>query len=124
MTAITVAKKSTDRQNGDVLSFKQAAVTIPEGAIVSVNAAGYATNGSDAANDVFVGIAEKQSITRLVQRETNRSRYAVQVCTLSCFLVQQQSQTLTLFVTSQTTKPLLLQLQQLTMFSSDVLLSS
>lgn len=59
MTAITVAKKSTDRQNGDVLSFKQAAVTIPEGAIVSVNAAGYATNGSDAANDVFVGIAEE-----------------------------------------------------------------
>lgn len=59
MTALSAAKKSTDRQNGDVYSFQQAAVKIWEGAIVSVNAAGYATNGSDAANDVFVGIAEE-----------------------------------------------------------------
>lgn len=59
MTAITTARKNTDRQDGEVLSFKQAAVKIPEGALVSVNAAGYATNATDAANDVFVGIADE-----------------------------------------------------------------
>ena len=59
MTALSAAKKSTDRQNGDVLSFKQGAEKIWEGALVSVNAAGYAVNATDAANDVFVGVAEE-----------------------------------------------------------------
>lgn len=59
MTAISAAKKSVDRQDGDVYSFKQAAVKIWEGALVSVNAAGYVTNATDAANDVFVGVADE-----------------------------------------------------------------
>lgn len=58
--AITTAKKSLDYAPGDIVSFRVAAsTTIPEGAIVSVNAAGYAVNGTDAANDVFVGIADE-----------------------------------------------------------------
>lgn len=59
MTAITVAKKSTGRQDGDIISFKQGAEKIPEGALVSINAAGYAVNATDAANDVFVGVADE-----------------------------------------------------------------
>lgn len=59
MTAITTAKKSLNRQDGDILSFKQAAVKIPEGALVAINAAGYATNASDAANDVVIGVADE-----------------------------------------------------------------
>lgn len=59
MTAITTAKKSTDRQDGEIVSFKQSNVSIPEGALVSVNAAGYAVNATDTANDVVVGIADE-----------------------------------------------------------------
>lgn len=59
MTALSAAKKSTNFQQGIVYPFKQAAVKIWEGALVSVNAAGYATNATDAANDVFVGIADE-----------------------------------------------------------------
>lgn len=57
--AITEAKLTLDWQPGDIVSFKQSNVKIPEGAIVSINAAGYAVNGTDAANDVFVGIADE-----------------------------------------------------------------
>ena len=60
MTAITTAKKGLRRQDGEILSFQVAsATTIPEGAIVSINAAGYAVNATDAANDVVVGIADE-----------------------------------------------------------------
>jgi hypothetical protein len=59
MTAITVAKKSTDRQDGTILSFKQGAEKIPEGALVMVNAAGYAVNATDTAGGVVVGIADE-----------------------------------------------------------------
>lgn len=59
MTAITVAKKSTDRQDGEILSFKQGAEKIPEGALVMVNAAGYAVNATDTAGGVFVGVADE-----------------------------------------------------------------
>lgn len=59
MTAITVAKKSTDRQNGDVLSFKQGAEKIPEGALVMINAAGYAVNAADTSGGIFAGVAEE-----------------------------------------------------------------
>jgi hypothetical protein len=58
--AITTAKRSLDYAPGEIVSFKVAsATTIPEGAIVSINAAGFAVNGTDAANDVFVGIADE-----------------------------------------------------------------
>ena len=57
--AITTAKKNLDRQDGVVVSFLQSNVSIPEGALVSINAAGYAVNATDAANDVFVGIADE-----------------------------------------------------------------
>ena len=60
MTAITTAKKSLNRQDGIVYPFQVAAsTTIPEGALVSINAAGYAVNATDAANDVFVGVADE-----------------------------------------------------------------
>ena len=60
MTAITTAKKSLNRQDGIVYPFQVAASTkIPEGALVSINAAGYAVNATDAANDVFVGVADE-----------------------------------------------------------------
>jgi len=59
MTAITVAKKSTDRQDGEILSFKQGAEKIPEGALVMVNAAGYAVNATDTAGGVLVGVADE-----------------------------------------------------------------
>lgn len=57
--AITTAKKNLDRQDGVIVSFLQSNVSIPEGALVSINAAGYAVNATDAANDVFVGIADE-----------------------------------------------------------------
>ena len=51
------ARKDVRRQEGRVLSFPvEEATTIYEGALVSVNAAGYAVNASDAANDAFVGV--------------------------------------------------------------------
>lgn len=57
--AITTAKRNLDYAPGEIVSFKMSNVSIPEGAIVSINAAGYAVNGTDAANDVFVGIADE-----------------------------------------------------------------
>lgn len=59
MTAITTAKKSLDRQDGEILSFKQGAEKIPEGALVMVNAAGYAVNATDTAGGVLVGVADE-----------------------------------------------------------------
>lgn len=59
MTALSAAKKSVDRQDGDVVSFKQAAVKIWEGALVSVNAAGYVTNATDTTAEVVVGVADQ-----------------------------------------------------------------
>lgn len=58
MTALS-AKKDVKSQPGRVLSYKMAAVKILEGALVSVNSSGYATNATDAANDVFVGVADQ-----------------------------------------------------------------
>lgn len=60
MTAITTAKKSLDRQDGDIYSFKVAAsTTIPEGALVSINAGGYAVNATDTTAEVVVGVADE-----------------------------------------------------------------
>lgn len=55
------ATKDTERQEGQILHYLvEEATTIEEGAAVSVNAAGYAVNASDAANDIFVGVAHKK----------------------------------------------------------------
>lgn len=58
MSAIT-ERKDVRRQPGEVLSYKLAAVKVIEGALVSVNSSGYATNATDAASDVFVGVADE-----------------------------------------------------------------
>lgn len=60
MTALT-AKKDVRHQPGQVVSLKQAAVKIYEGALVSVNSSGYATNATDASGDIFVGVADEYS---------------------------------------------------------------
>ena len=59
MADITERKASTDRQDGEVLSFLQGAEAIYEGALVAVNAAGYAVNAGDDANAVVVGVADE-----------------------------------------------------------------
>lgn len=59
MADITTARKNTDRQDGEILSFLQGAEKIVEGAIVTINAAGYAINGGDDANTVFAGVADE-----------------------------------------------------------------
>jgi len=59
MADITARKASTDRQDGLVLSFLQGAENIYEGALVAINAAGYAVNGGDDANAVIVGVADE-----------------------------------------------------------------
>ena len=59
MADITERKASTDRQDGEVLSFLQGAESIFEGALVAINAAGYAVNAGDDANAVIVGVADE-----------------------------------------------------------------
>jgi hypothetical protein len=56
MTATTTARESK-RMDGELISYKMAAVKIPKGALVNINAAGFATNSTDAAGETFVGIA-------------------------------------------------------------------
>lgn len=59
MADITERKASTDRQDGQILSFKVAVAKIYEGALVAINAAGYADNAGDDANTVVVGVADE-----------------------------------------------------------------
>ena len=59
MADITARKASTDRQDGLVLSFLQGAENIYEGALVAINAAGYAVNAGDDASAVVVGVADE-----------------------------------------------------------------
>lgn len=56
MTATTVARESK-RKDGQLIAYEMAAVKIPKGALVNINAAGYATNASDAAGETFAGVA-------------------------------------------------------------------
>lgn len=56
MTATTNAREAK-RKDGDIISLKMAAVKIPKGALVNINAAGYATNATDTAGETFAGIA-------------------------------------------------------------------
>ncbi len=59
MADITERKASTDRQDGLVLSFLQGVENIYEGALVAINAAGYAVNAGDDASAVVVGVADE-----------------------------------------------------------------
>lgn len=59
MADITERKANTDRQDGQVLSFLMGVEEIFEGALVAINAAGYAVNGGDDANAVIVGVADE-----------------------------------------------------------------
>ncbi len=56
MTATTTAREAR-RKDGEVISYPMAAVKIPKGALVNINAAGFATNASDAAGETFAGVA-------------------------------------------------------------------
>jgi 3D (Asp-Asp-Asp) domain-containing protein len=56
MTATTTAREAK-RKDGEVISYPMAAVKIPKGALVSINAAGYATNSTDTAGETFAGVA-------------------------------------------------------------------
>ncbi|MCX8053104.1 MAG: hypothetical protein N3B12_04800, partial [Armatimonadetes bacterium] len=56
MTATTTARESK-RKDGRLISYPMAAVKIPKGALVNINAAGYATNASDTAGETFAGVA-------------------------------------------------------------------
>jgi len=56
MSATTTARESK-RKDGEVIAYPMAAVKIPKGALVSINASGYATNATDAAGETFAGVA-------------------------------------------------------------------
>jgi len=56
MTAITTARESK-RKDGELIAYKMSNVKIPKGVLVSINAAGYATNATDAAGETFAGVA-------------------------------------------------------------------
>ena len=56
MTATTTAREAK-RKDGEIISYPMAAVKIPKGALVNINAAGFATNSTDAASETFAGVA-------------------------------------------------------------------
>jgi len=56
MTATTTAREA-QRKDGEVISYKMAAVKIVKGTLVNINTSGYATNASDAAGESFAGVA-------------------------------------------------------------------
>lgn len=56
MTATTTAREAK-RKDGEIISYPMAAVKIPKGALVNINAVGYATNATDTSGDTFAGVA-------------------------------------------------------------------
>jgi len=56
MTATTTAREAK-RKDGRLISYPMAAVKVPKGALVNINAAGYATNATDASGETFAGVA-------------------------------------------------------------------
>ena len=56
MTATTSAREAK-RKDEELISYPIAAVTIPKGALVNINSAGFATNASDTASETFAGVA-------------------------------------------------------------------
>lgn len=55
------AARDARRQEGNILPYKQAAVDLFGGALVSKNAAGYAKSASDTASELFLGVLDKTS---------------------------------------------------------------
>lgn len=54
------ARKNVSRQEGKILSYPvEESTTIYEGALVAVNAAGYAVNASDTSGERVVGVANE-----------------------------------------------------------------
>lgn len=56
MTAITTAREAK-RKDGEIIAYPISNVKIPKGALVNINAAGYATNASDTAGETFAVVA-------------------------------------------------------------------
>ncbi|MCX6345723.1 MAG: hypothetical protein NT018_11730 [Armatimonadetes bacterium] len=56
MTATTTAREAK-RKDGEIIAYPMAAVKIPKGALVNINAAGFAANSTDAASETFAGVA-------------------------------------------------------------------
>lgn len=56
MPATTIAREAK-RKDGEIISYPMAAVKIPKGVMVNINAAGFATNSSDTAGETFAGVA-------------------------------------------------------------------
>lgn len=56
MTATTSAREAK-RKDGQLIAYQMAVVKIPKGALVNINAAGFATNASDTAGEAFAGVA-------------------------------------------------------------------
>ena len=56
MTA-TVLAREAKRKDGELISYKMSDVLIPKGALVNINAAGYAANATDASGETFAGVA-------------------------------------------------------------------
>ena len=56
MTA-TILAREAKRKDGELISYKISNVLIPKGALVNINAAGYAVNATDAAGETFAGVA-------------------------------------------------------------------
>ena len=56
MTATTTAREAK-RKDGGIIAYPMAAVKSPKGALVNINAAGFATNSSDTAGETFAGVA-------------------------------------------------------------------
>ena len=56
MTATTTAREAK-RKDGEIIAYPMAAVKIPKGALVNINASGFATNSTDAAGETFAGVS-------------------------------------------------------------------
>lgn len=56
------ASRDPRRQEGNILPYKQAAVNLYGGALVSKNAAGFAKPASDTASELFLGVLDKTSL--------------------------------------------------------------
>ena len=59
MTA-TTTDRDTKRSDGKLKALKLAAVKVPKGVLVCIDASGYATNGADTANYLFAGASYEQ----------------------------------------------------------------
>jgi hypothetical protein len=56
MTATTTAREAK-RKDGEIIAYPMAAVKIPKGALVNIDATGFATNATDASGETFAGVA-------------------------------------------------------------------